>query len=125
MVELLRAGGGTGFLHGVGMFMTKHHAVVLGDRPRDGGFAGGGDVPTLPGVDVVDDYEGPGTIETYAVMYGRDGVRRAGCRIGRGGGGERFVARVRGRSTPRPPLRWSRAGSSRSGLPGRSGSATM
>ena len=36
MVDRLRAGGGTGFLHGVGMFMTKHHVVVLGDRPRAG-----------------------------------------------------------------------------------------
>ena len=78
MVELLRANGGTGFLHGVGMFMTKHHAVVLADRPRDGGFATGGDVPTLPGVDVVDDYEGPGTIETYTVMYARDGTVERG-----------------------------------------------
>ena len=94
MVDRLRAGGGTGFLHGVGMFMTKHHVVVLGDRPRAGGFAGGGEVPTLPGVDVVDDYEGPGTIETYTVMYARDGSVERGVVIGRGAGGERFAARV-------------------------------
>ena len=94
MVERLRAGGGTGFLHGVGMFMTKHHVVVLGDRPRAGGFAGGGEVPTLAGVDVVDDYEGPATIETYTVMYARDGSVERGVVIGRGAGGERFAARV-------------------------------
>ena len=96
MVDVLRARGGTGFLHGVGMFMTKHHAVVLADRPRNGGFASGGDVPTLPGVDVVDDYEGPGTIETYTVMYARDGSVERGVVIGRGAGGERFAARVDG-----------------------------
>ncbi len=94
MVERLRAGGGTGFLHGVGMFMTKHHVVVLGDRPRAGGFAGGGEVPTLAGVDVVDDYEGPATIETYTVMYARDGSVERGVVIGRGAGGERFAARI-------------------------------
>ncbi len=94
MVDLLRANGGTGFLHGVGMFMTKHHAVVLADRPRNGGFVTGGDIPTLPGVDVVDDYEGRGTIETYTVMYARDGSVERGVVIGRGAGGERFAARV-------------------------------
>ena len=95
MVDALRANGGTGFLHGVGMFMTKHHAVVLADRPRNGGFATGGDVPTLPGVDVVDDYEGPGTIETYTVMYARR-ERRARCRD-RARWGRRAVRRQGGR----------------------------
>ena len=36
MTERLRAGGGTGLLHGVGMFNTRHHAVVLGDAPPRG-----------------------------------------------------------------------------------------
>jgi acetyl-CoA C-acetyltransferase len=96
MVERIRAGGGTGFLHGVGMFMTKHHAVVLSSRPRAGGFVTGGEVPVLPGVDVVDDYDGPGTIETYTVMYARDGSVARGVVIGKGAGGERFAARVDG-----------------------------
>ena len=71
MVERLRADGGTGFLHGVGMFMTKHHVVVLADRPPRRRLTRV--VATCrrsPDVDVVDDYEGPGTIETYTVMYG-------------------------------------------------------
>ena len=55
-----------------------------------------GDVPTLAGVDVVDDYEGPGTIETYTVMYARDGTVERGVVIGRGADGERFAARVDG-----------------------------
>src|SRR5262249_43283046 len=37
MVERIRSDGGTGFVHGVGMFNTKHHALVLRDRPRDDG----------------------------------------------------------------------------------------
>ena len=40
MVDRLRAGGGTGFLHGVGMFNTKHHAVVLAGRPHRGAVRG-------------------------------------------------------------------------------------
>jgi acetyl-CoA C-acetyltransferase len=94
MVERLRGGGGVGLLHGVGMFMTKHHAVVLSDRPRPGGYANDGPVQTLPGVDVVDHYEGPGTIETYTVMYSRDGAVERGVVIGRGMDGSRFAGRV-------------------------------
>src|SRR5439155_24580924 len=37
MVEQLRNDGGTGFIHGVGMFNTKHHALVIADHPRDDG----------------------------------------------------------------------------------------
>ena len=37
MVERIRAEGGRGFVHGVGMFNTKHHALVLADHPRDDG----------------------------------------------------------------------------------------
>ena len=33
MVERIRADGGTGFVHGVGMFNTKHHALVLARPP--------------------------------------------------------------------------------------------
>jgi acetyl-CoA C-acetyltransferase len=94
MVERLRAGGGIGLVQGVGMFMTKHHAVVLSDRPRGEGYASDADVPTLPGIDVVDDYEGPGIIETYTVMYARDGAVERGVVIGRGVDGSRFAARV-------------------------------
>jgi hypothetical protein len=94
MVERLRATGGVGLVHGVGMFMTKHHALVLSDRPRPGGYASDGHVPTLPGVEVVDHYEGPGTIETYTVMYSRDGAVVRGVVIGRGADESRFAARV-------------------------------
>lgn len=94
MVGRLRARGGTGLLQGVGMFMTKHHAVVLSDRPRGDGYVSGGDVPTLPGVDVVEGYDGPGTIETYTVMYARDGAVERGVVLGRGTDGSRFAARV-------------------------------
>jgi hypothetical protein len=94
MVDRLRAAGGVGLLHGVGMFMTKHHALVLSDRPRPGGYKSDGLVPTLPGVEVVDHYEGPGTIETYTVMYSRDGAVERGVAIGRGADGSRFAARV-------------------------------
>ena len=101
MVERLRSGGGTGFLHGVGMFNTKHHTLVLADHPRaDGGYpapphdVGETRPPVEAPVPVADGYEGPGTIETYSVMFGRDGDPRQAVVIGRGRGGERFAAKV-------------------------------
>ena len=81
MVERIRAGGGTGFVHGVGMFNTKHHAVVLADHPRDDGRyprpvhdIGAARPPVEPPVAVVEAYAGPGTILTCTVMFDRDGT---------------------------------------------------
>jgi acetyl-CoA C-acetyltransferase len=101
MVEQLRAHGGTGFIHGVGMFNTKHHALVLADHPRaDGGYPppadGVGDerMPVEAPVPVVEDYSGPGSVVTFSVLFDRDGSPEAGTVIGEGRRGERFAARV-------------------------------
>lgn len=98
MTERLRAGGGTGLLHGVGMFNTRHHAVVLGDAPQPGGYARGGAggeaVRTMPGVPVVDDYAGPATIVTYGVTFDRAGTAERGVVIADGPRGERLAAAV-------------------------------
>jgi acetyl-CoA acetyltransferase len=98
MAERLRVGGGTGLLHGVGMFNTRHHAVVLADRPRAGGYTSGvpgvEGVPTLPAVDVVDGYTGPGTIVTYGVTFDREGRAERGVVIGESPGAGRFAAPV-------------------------------
>ena len=101
MVERIRAQGGTGLLHGVGMFNTKHHALVLCDHERgDGRYpapAHGVGEPRPPvetPVPVVEGYEGPGTIETFSVMFDRAGAPARGVVIGRGARNERFAARV-------------------------------
>jgi acetyl-CoA C-acetyltransferase len=101
MVERIRAEGGTGFVHGVGMFNTKHHALVLADRPRpDGTYpqpeydVGGTRPPVEAPVPVDEAYEGPGTILTCTVMFDRDGEPERGAVIGTGTRGERFAARV-------------------------------
>ena len=44
--------------------------------------------------DVVEDYEGAATIETYTIFYRRDGSIRFGTVIGRTSGGARVLARV-------------------------------
>lgn len=101
MVVRLRESGGTGFLHGVGMFNTKHHCVVLSARPSPRGEYP--DVPHDPTevrpplydpVPVDDSYEGAVTIETLSVRFGRDGTPERGVVLGRGSAGQRVGARL-------------------------------
>jgi acetyl-CoA C-acetyltransferase len=101
MVERIRTEGGTGFVHGVGMFNTKHHALVLADHPRPDGeyprpaYDVGATRPPVEAPVLVDEgYRGPGTILTCTVMFDRDGAPERGAVIGTGARGERFAARV-------------------------------
>jgi acetyl-CoA C-acetyltransferase len=101
VVERIRTEGGRGFVHGVGMFNTKHHALVLAAHPRpDGRYPaprhdlGVTRPPVEPPVPVDDAYTGAGTILTCTVMYARDGTPERGAVIGTGARGERFAARV-------------------------------
>jgi acetyl-CoA C-acetyltransferase len=101
MVERLRADGGTGFVHGVGMFNTKHHALVLRDHPRDDGVypPPRHDVavprpPVTDPVPVVEDYVGPATVVTCTVVFDRDGAPESGAVICTGAHGERLAAAV-------------------------------
>jgi acetyl-CoA C-acetyltransferase len=106
MVERIRVDGGTGFVHGVGMFNTKHHALVLRDRPRDDGAypAPRHDVgvprpPVTAPVPLAEDYRGPATVLTCTVMFDRDGAPDSGAVIGTGAHGERVAAAVHDRDT--------------------------
>jgi acetyl-CoA acetyltransferase len=101
MVGHLRAAGGTGFVHGVGMFNTKHHALVLRDHPRDDGTypvprydVGEPRKPVTDPVEVVEHYAGPLTVLTCMVMFDRDGAPDSGAVIGTGRRGERAAAAV-------------------------------
>jgi acetyl-CoA C-acetyltransferase len=106
MVERIRVDGGTGFVHGVGMFNTKHHGLVLRDRPRDDGAypAPRHDVgvprpPVTEPVPVVEDYTGSVTVLTCTVTFDRDGAPERGAVICDGAHGERVAAAVRDRDT--------------------------
>jgi acetyl-CoA C-acetyltransferase len=101
MVERIRSSGGRGFVHGVGMFNTKHHALVLADHPRPDGVypppryeVAETRPPVEAAVPVDEGYQGPGTILTCTVMFDRDGAPERGAVIGTGARGERFAARV-------------------------------
>ncbi len=101
MVEHLRADGGTGFIHGVGMFNTKHHALVLADHPRDDGAypsllfdVGASRPPVTAAVPVVEDYAGWATVLACTVLYDRADDPERGTVIATGARGERVAAAV-------------------------------
>jgi acetyl-CoA C-acetyltransferase len=103
MARKLRAAPGKmGLLYGQGGYVNKHHTLVVSttsppeplkleysaqreaDRRR-------GPVPPLNEL-----YRGSATIETYTVLYARDGVPLQGVVIARNPAGERVMARVPG-----------------------------
>jgi acetyl-CoA C-acetyltransferase len=83
---------------GLGWFATKHSAGIYSGRPPKGDW-----VRTDPKVDqdaveamksptTVAEANGPATIETHTVIFGREGEPETGIVIGRLGDGERFMA---------------------------------
>ena len=81
MVERLRAvGQGTiGLVTGLGGFATKHAIVVYGTDPPAAGFRWDEIDGAVSGRrQVAEAYRGPAPIETWTVMYGRDGEPETG-----------------------------------------------
>jgi len=85
-------------LYGQGEYVTKHHALVLGrgtpflgDEPaaQQAADAARGPVPGL-----VLDHAGEAVLETFTVVYDRDGHPEAGVVIALTSGGQRLMARV-------------------------------
>ncbi len=102
MVHRLRAGGRFGLLYGNGGYVTGNHALILSREPppaellaREHDVQGLADARRRSIPPLLETYEGPGTIESCTVLYGRDAAPRQGVVIGRTPAGERFVARVR------------------------------
>ncbi|MBW1883927.1 MAG: acetyl-CoA acetyltransferase [Deltaproteobacteria bacterium] len=88
-----------GLVTGNGWYMTKHAASIWSSQPKPGAAP----VGTLQGelasrgmdkapVPVVSEAEGPGTIEAYTVLWGRDGAPERGIVLGRLEDGRRFLA---------------------------------
>lgn len=90
-----------GLLYGQGEYVTKHHALVLSAQTGDDEVlpesyrvqaqadARSGAVPRF-----LADYSGPADIETFTVIYTRDGRPEFGTVIARTPAGERLMARV-------------------------------
>jgi acetyl-CoA C-acetyltransferase len=99
MVRALRARGGdaTGLLYGNGLFMTKHHALVVSTAPPPMGRLMGTGAnfdprPAPNGPALTTGAKGAATIESCTVLAGADGEWAAGIVVGRTSDGNRFVA---------------------------------
>ncbi|MFS2008842.1 acetyl-CoA acetyltransferase [Azospirillum sp. CT11-132] len=101
MVRRLRIANGVGLLYGQGEFVTKHHALVLSSSPsrkpitgwpssvQDMADSRRGPVPPFRA-----NVAGPCRLETFTILYGRDGSVSHAVVILRGPGGTRGMARV-------------------------------
>ncbi|UVO50953.1 acetyl-CoA acetyltransferase [Sphingomonas sp. SUN019] len=104
MVDALRGGeGSTGLLFANGGFATHNHAIVLATSPLPGAgeahdfdCQAEADAARGPVPELVKDYAGPATIETYTVFYARDGSAKGGVVVARTPEGGRTLAKVPG-----------------------------
>jgi acetyl-CoA C-acetyltransferase len=88
-----------GMITGIGWFMHKHAAGVYGAHPTDADLSRHdledesrclvGDPP----IETVDEASGEGVIETYTVVYSRDGTPSYAIIYGKTDKGSRFIAR--------------------------------
>ncbi len=89
-----------GLLYGQGEYVTKHHAIVLATTPPPAAPSEDYRVESVaaersgPVPELVDDYVGPATVETFTVVYGRSGDADFGTVIARTPAGQRLMARV-------------------------------
>jgi acetyl-CoA C-acetyltransferase len=88
-----------GMITGIGWFMHKHSAGVYGAEPTDSDLSHH-DLEDeslclvgAPPVETVDQAEGKGIIETYTVVYARDGTPSYAIIYGKTEKGARFIAR--------------------------------
>ncbi len=101
MTRRLRVGG-TGLLYGQGEFVTKHHGLVLADRPapesvrplEDVSVQADADARRGPVPAFVEAATGQAALETHTVLYDRDGAPTHGVAIVRTPDGARTLARV-------------------------------
>ncbi len=101
MVLKLRASGRYGLLFANGGFATHNHTIVIGREPIEAAAfphefhfqaEADADRDTVPAV--VETYEGAATIETYTVLYQRDGSPKWGVIVARTPDGARTLAKI-------------------------------
>ncbi|HEV8573105.1 MAG TPA: acetyl-CoA acetyltransferase [Dehalococcoidia bacterium] len=98
--RLREAPGEYGLVTGLGWFATKHSAGVYGARPPEGAWRRMGpavdqrEVDGMESPPFVEQAEGNATVETYTVIFNREGEPEQGIVIGRleNGAGARFFA---------------------------------
>lgn len=100
MVEKLRVAGRNGLIVANGGYATHNHAILLsrqaprGQRRCDYDAHVAADALRWPVPPLVEDYQGPGRIETYCAPYGRTGTPAFATIVARNEAGARFLATV-------------------------------
>src|SRR5580704_2038373 len=100
MVRKLRNGAKLGLLYGQGGFVTKHHALVLSRQPprdplaQDTSVQAEADRHRRPVPEFITEASGKGSVESFTVIYGRNGEVEHGVVMLRTGNNARTLARV-------------------------------
>jgi acetyl-CoA C-acetyltransferase len=100
MVRKLRDGAKLGLLYGQGGFVTKHHALVLSRQPppaplaQDTSVQAEADHQRGAVPDFVTEASGKGQVESFTVLYGRNGEVEHGVVMLRTSDRARALARV-------------------------------
>lgn len=101
MTRVLRAHPAeVGLLYGQGGYVNKHQTLVVSTAPppapmsTERSVQAAADAARGPVPPLAEGYAGPATVETYTVLYARDGAPLHGVVIARTPAGERVMARV-------------------------------
>jgi len=98
--ELRAAPSELGLLYGQGGYVNKHHTLILSREAPQAPLAEDYSVQDIadrlrgPVPELVEDYRGPASIETYTVLYARDGDPLYGVVVLRTPDGRRAMAKV-------------------------------
>jgi acetyl-CoA C-acetyltransferase len=85
--------GSRGLVTGNGWYLTKHSAAVLASAPSAAPARPAPACALPPPLLVLEDANGPATVETYTVLYGRESEPVRGIVVGRlDESGRRFLA---------------------------------
>ena len=74
--------------------MLGNKPIAAASFPQDFDYQAEAEARRGPVPDLVEDYAGPATIESYTVFYGRDGGPKAGVVVARTPPGQRTLAHV-------------------------------
>src|SRR6202453_1492077 len=124
MVLALRRDGRRGLLFANGGLATHNHSIILSRAPpaanifpQNFDFQAEADALRGTAPPVQEDYLGAATVETYTVLYDRQGLAQQGAIIGRAPNGARFIAKVPGADTA--TVHWLTSGEQEPvGMPG-------
>jgi acetyl-CoA C-acetyltransferase len=115
MVEALRQRGRHGLLFANGGLATHSHSLLLHREPpatnrfpQNFDFQSAADAMRGPVPAIQQDYLGPATVETYTVLYDREGAPHQGVIVARAANGSRFLAKVAG--ADRATIHWLTSG---------------